>query len=102
MQTGRNFTKNSLSNFLLLGIQTAQPNESHIGVLGFVLLKLFYLYQSYILFLRTDMEEVIGLTLAGVTVCVNAYAIFLCFAIYDYQDEKPSADKSPIDVFVKG
>ena len=48
------------------------------------------------------MEEVIGLTLAGVTVCVNAYAIFLCFAIYDYQDEKPSADKSPIDVFVKG
>ena len=53
-------------------------------------------------FLWTDMEEVIGFILAGITVCVNAYAIFLCFAIYDYQDEKPSADKSPIDVFVKG
>ena len=47
-------------------------------------------------------EEVVGrLFLGGTTFSVCAYAIFLCYAIYDYQDEKPAEEKSPIDVLVK-
>ena len=47
-------------------------------------------------------EEVVGcLLLGGTTFSVCAYAIFLCYAIYDYQDEKPAEEKSPIDVLVK-
>ena len=47
-------------------------------------------------------EEVVGcLFLGGTTFSVCAYAIFLCYAIYDYQDEKPDEEKSPIDVLVK-
>ena len=47
-------------------------------------------------------EEVVGrLFLGGATFSVCAYAIFLCYAIYDYQDEKPAEEKSPIDVLVK-
>ena len=49
-----------------------------------------------------SMEEVVGhLFLAGVIFSVCAYAIFLCFAIYDYQDEKPAEEKSPIDLLKK-
>ena len=40
-------------------------------------------------------------SLCGMTVLVCVYAIFLCFAIYDYQDEKPDEEKSPIDLLVK-
>ena len=48
------------------------------------------------------MEEVVGhLFLAGTIFFVCAYAIFLCFAIYDYQDEKPNEEKSPIDLLLK-
>ena len=47
-------------------------------------------------------EEVVGhLFLAGIIFFVCAYAIFLCFAIYDYQDEKPDEEKSPIDLLKK-
>ena len=47
-------------------------------------------------------EEVVGsLFLGGTTLSVCAYAIFLCYAIYDYQNEKPNEEKSPIDLLVK-
>ena len=47
-------------------------------------------------------EEVVGcLFLGGTKFSVCAYAIFLSYAIYDYQDEKPDEEKSPIDVLVK-
>ena len=39
--------------------------------------------------------------LGGTTVLVCTYAIFLCYAIFDYQDEKPYDEKSPIDVLLK-
>ena len=32
---------------------------------------------------------------------VSAYAIFLCYAAYDYQNEKPAEEKSPIDLLKK-
>ena len=48
------------------------------------------------------MEEVVGhLFLGGTIFSVCAYAIFLCYAVYDYQDEKPAEEKSPIDLLVK-
>ena len=47
-------------------------------------------------------EEVVGrLILGGTTFWVCAYAIFLCNAIYDYQEEKPNEEKSPVDLLVK-
>ena len=47
-------------------------------------------------------EEVVGcLFLGGIIFFVYAYAIFLCYAIYDYQNEKPNEEKSPIDLLVK-
>ena len=47
-------------------------------------------------------EEVVGsLFLGGTTFLVCAYSIFLSSAIYDYQDEKPDEEKSPIDLLVK-
>ena len=47
-------------------------------------------------------EEVVGrLFLGGTIFSVCAYAIFLCYAICDYQEEKPSEEKSPIDFLVK-
>ena len=47
-------------------------------------------------------EEVVGhIFLAGTIFSISAYAIFLCFAIYDYQDEKPAEEKSPIDLLKK-
>ena len=49
-----------------------------------------------------SMEEIVGhLFLGGAIFLVCAYAIFLCYAIYDYQDEKPAEEKSPIDLLVK-
>ena len=47
-------------------------------------------------------EEVVGcLFLCGATISVCAYAMFLCYAIYDYQDEKPAKEKNPVDLLVK-
>ena len=47
-------------------------------------------------------QEVVGqLFLCGTTFSVCAYAIFLCYAIYDYQEEKPGEEKSSIDFLVK-
>jgi hypothetical protein len=47
-------------------------------------------------------EEVVGrFILGGTTFSVCAYAIFLCNAIYDYQEEKPIEEKSPVDLLVK-
>ena len=47
-------------------------------------------------------EEVIGcLGLGGTTFFVCAYSIFLCYVIYDYQEEKPNEEKSPIDLLIK-
>lgn len=47
-------------------------------------------------------EEVVGrLFLGGTTFSICAYAIFLCYAIYDYQEEKPNAEKSSLDFLVK-
>ena len=49
-----------------------------------------------------SMEEVVGhLFLGGTIFSVSAYAIFLCYAAYDYQNEKPAEEKSPIDLLVK-
>ena len=46
--------------------------------------------------------EVVGhFALGGVTFFLYSYAVFLCYAIYDYQDEKPDDEKSPINVHLK-
>ena len=52
-------------------------------------------------FLNSTAEVVAHLFLGGTSVLVCVYAIFLCFAIYDYQEEKPDEEKSPIDLLVK-
>ena len=52
-------------------------------------------------FLNSTEEVVAHLFLGGIIFLVCAYAIFLSFAIYDYQEEKPSEEKSPIDLLVK-
>jgi hypothetical protein len=46
-------------------------------------------------------EAVVSFILAPITIFVFAYAIFLCNAIYDYQDEKPKDEKSPTDILIK-
>ena len=47
-------------------------------------------------------EEVVGhLCLTGVAFLVCLYSMFLCNALYDYQEEKPNEEKSPIDLLVK-
>ena len=47
-------------------------------------------------------KDVFGcLFFCGTTVFVSAYAMFLCYAIYDYQHEKPACEKSPIDMLMK-
>ena len=50
---------------------------------------------------NTTEEASANLVLGIVTIFVHAYAIFLCCAIYDYQNEKPKDEKSPIDVIIK-
>ena len=39
--------------------------------------------------------------IAGLAIFLHGYAIFLCFAIYDYQDEKPKKEVSPIDIHLQ-
>ena len=46
-------------------------------------------------------EAIVSFILAPITILIFAYAIFLCYAIYDYQDEKPKDEKSPTDVLIK-
>ena len=47
-------------------------------------------------------EEAFGyLFLGGISISLHIYALFLCSAIFDYQDEKPFQDKSSFDVLVK-
>ena len=47
-------------------------------------------------------EESIGyLFLGGISLSLHGYALFLCAAIFNYQDEKPSHEKSPFDVLIK-
>ena len=39
-------------------------------------------------------EESIGyLFLGGISLSLHGYALFLCAAIFDYQDEKPNKEK---------
>ena len=46
-------------------------------------------------------EAAVHFMIGIVAIFVNFYAIFLCYAVYDYQDEKPDDEKSPIDVLIK-
>ena len=47
-------------------------------------------------------EELVGhLCLGGIIILVCSYSIFLCSALYDYQEEKPNEEKNPIDLLVK-
>ena len=46
-------------------------------------------------------EAAVHFIIGIVAIFVNSYAIFLCYAVYDYQDEKPDDERSPIDVLVK-
>ena len=43
----------------------------------------------------------VHLVLGIITTFVHGYATFLCFAIHDYQDEKPRDEISPIDILIK-
>ena len=52
--------------------------------------------------LWNSAEEAVGqFALAGVVIFLHGYAIFLCFAIYEYEDEKPNSEKGPIDVHIQ-
>ena len=47
-------------------------------------------------------EELIGyFFLGGISLSLHGYALFLCAAIFDYQDEKPDQDKSSFDLLIK-
>ena len=51
--------------------------------------------------LWNSKEETFGYFLMGaVSIFIHSYAMFLCSAISDYQDEKPKHEKSPFDEFV--
>ena len=50
---------------------------------------------------NTTEETVSSFFLGGATAFVHCYAIFLCSAIYDYQDEKPCEEKGPDDIQLK-
>ena len=52
-------------------------------------------------FLNSTEEVVERFCLGGTAFFVCTYSIFLCFAIYDYQEEKPNEEKGPIDLIVK-
>ena len=46
-------------------------------------------------------EAAIHFIIGIVAIFVNSYAIFLCYAVYDYQDEKPEEEKCLLDYEVK-
>ena len=45
----------------------------------------------------TNSEAFVHFFLGGITIFLYSYAIFLCYAIYDYQDEKPDDEKCLFD-----
>ena len=52
--------------------------------------------------LWNSQEEVVwSFILAPVAIFVYGYAMYLNYAIYDYQDEKPKEEKSPTDILIK-
>ena len=52
--------------------------------------------------LWNSQEEVVwSFTLAPFIILVHGYSIYLNYAIYDYQDEKPREEKRPTDVLIK-
>ena len=61
----------------------------------------YQFYRMNVTFLNSTEEVVVRLLLGGTTFSICAYAIFLCYAIYDYQEEKPNAEKSSLDFLVK-
>ena len=50
---------------------------------------------------NTFSEAFVHFFLGGITISIYTYAIFLCYAIYDYQDEKPDDEKCPLDHQIK-
>ena len=50
---------------------------------------------------NTTEKAVLNSFLGGSTLFVYFYAIFLCYAIYDYQNEKPKEEKCLIDHQIK-
>ena len=50
---------------------------------------------------NTTSEVYVHFFLGGITILFYTYAIFLCFAIYDYQDEKPNNEKWILDHQIK-
>jgi hypothetical protein len=77
----------------------AKEGFNSYNVADVVVINLF-LICSEILWNTTE-ETVSSFFLGGATVFVHCYAIFLCSAIYDYQDEKPHEEKGPDDIILK-
>ena len=50
---------------------------------------------------NTTFEVYLHFFLGGITILFYTYAIFICFAIYDYQDEKPDDEKWILDHQIK-
>ena len=50
----------------------------------------------------TPEETVAHFLMGGITIFVYMYAIFLCSAIHDYQDEKPEEEKCILDHQIQG
>ena len=50
---------------------------------------------------RSTEEAIVYICLGGISIFLHAYGIFLCYAIFDYQMEKPKEEKSPFDVLLK-
>ena len=49
-----------------------------------------------------NSEDAIGFMIVGVSsLFLHSYALFLCSAIIDYQDEKPENERSSFDVLIK-
>ena len=65
--------------------------------------------QSRYFLARNNLKETVKhkrnlkttIILGIITLYVHVYAIFLCYADYDYQDEKPCEEKSAIDILIK-
>ena len=51
--------------------------------------------------LNSTAESIGYLFLGGISLSLHVYALFLCAAIFDYQDEKPNKEKSPFDALIK-
>ena len=57
---------------------------------------------SSTLWTTTTTEEVFGHFFLGiVSFFVHTYAIIICFAIIDYQEEKPVEEKGPFDLLIQ-